>query len=238
MKVLGNSEFNYADYTVWRFVHYYQQISHILKLEPKRVLEIGPGDYTVTDFLQRKGIYVKTFDNDKELFPDYTGDIRNPLEINEKFDLVLASEVLEHVDFKYVEKIIQNFYKVINVNGYLVISLPYSTVRIFPKRPDYGRVVSCEGLLYTFVPFAWVYPIYGLYRFLFKKENFKKSFIPFSQYEDDEKRLDVHRWDLGCQLNLKKRFRKIVSEYFKVEDEKVYINTNSIFYTLKKTAQK
>jgi septum formation topological specificity factor MinE len=235
---LGDSQFNYQDLTVFRFIHYYQQIINILKLKPSRVLEIGPGDHTITDFLRRKGIYVKTFDNDKNLFPDYYGDIREDFGIKEKFDLVLASEVLEHINFKYVETVIENIYKVIDKNGYLIISLPYSTLRLFPERQDYGRIASCEGRIYTFIPIGWIYPLYalarGIHRFIIKKENFKEAFVftPFKQYPDD--RFDVHHWDLGYQPNLQKKLSKIFKKHFLLEEKKIYINTNCIFYILKK----
>jgi SAM-dependent methyltransferase len=135
VKALGESVFHYQDYTVYRFIHYFQQIHHVLNLEPKKILEIGPGDHTVTDFLRRKGgVVVKTFDNDPNLFPDYLGDIREELKINERFDLVLASEVFEHMNIKWLPIILENIKNVLVDGGYLVVSLPYSTIRLFPER--------------------------------------------------------------------------------------------------------
>ena len=161
---LGNSVFNYKSYDEYRFIHYYQQINHILKLNPKSVLEIGPGDYTVTDFLRRKGIKVKTFDNDKLLNPDYIGDIRN-INIKEKFDLVLLSEVLEHVKFEYFEKIVRKLSEI--SKKWVVISLPYPHIRLFGKS-DAGTISlicckSSDGTISSglyFCAFAWTSEIY------------------------------------------------------------------------------
>src|ERR1700694_3362087 len=92
---LGDSPFNYDDYSAFRFIHYWQQIHHIRKLKPGKILEIGPGDHTVTDFLRRKGFGIQTLDNDSRLHPDYQRDIRERLNIDARFDLVLACEVLD-----------------------------------------------------------------------------------------------------------------------------------------------
>lgn len=236
----GNNTFSYYnDYTIYRFMHYFQQIRYVLKLNPKKVLEIGPGDYTVTDFLRRKGITVKTFDNDKNLFQDYVGDIRNGLDVDEKFDLTLASEVFEHMNIEYLDKILEGIKKCLSNGGYLVVSLPYSTIRLFPKRSRYGKIISCEGRFFTFIPFYWIQPLYtfirGLYRIIFKgksrKEAFKCFSIPESSLEDSPK---VHHWDLGFRPTTRKSIRKIMSNHLNIIEEKIYYNTNCVFYILRK----
>src|SRR5712671_3305985 len=103
---LRDSVFNYTDYMPERFLHYYQQITHVLEFQPKRMLEIGPGDHTVTDFLRRKGIEVETYDNDPKLDPTYLGDIRKALVTRGGYDLVLASEVFEHMNVKWLPDIL------------------------------------------------------------------------------------------------------------------------------------
>lgn len=236
---LGDSEFNYDDYSTFRFIHYYQQIHHILKLSPKRILEIGPGDHTVSDFLKRKSFYVKTLDIDKNLYPDYIADIRNPIKIGESFDLILASEVLEHLNFKYFEIILENIKNCIVEKGYLILSLPYSTIRLFPKRKKYGGLVSCEGRLYTFVPYKYFQNVFGMilkgfYRVIFQKYKWGEAFkvIKIPEYPDDK--LDVHHWDLGFKGTDRKTVRSILKKHFKLIEEKVYYNTNCVFYILEK----
>src|SRR3990167_5414995 len=112
VRMLGSSPFNYKTYTASRFNHYYQQIRHVMELHPAKMLEIGPGDHTVCDFLRRKGVEVKTFDQDPNLLPDFHGDIRNKLPIDEKFDLVLASEVFEHMNIRWLDTILKNIEEV------------------------------------------------------------------------------------------------------------------------------
>lgn len=239
IKALKESPFNYQDYTVDRFIHYFQQIHHCLLLKPKKILEIGPGDCSVTDFLRRKGINVKTFDSDENLFPDYLGDIREKFKFDEKFDLVLASQVLEHINIKYLGAILENIKNILTEDGYLVVSLPYTTIRLFPKRSKYGKFISCEGRLYTYIPCYYIQPTLTLLRGLkqiFKRGGanlefpFKYYVIP--KYPDDK--FDVHHWDIGFYPTTRRAIRKIFLRYFIIVEEKVYINTNCIFYILKK----
>jgi SAM-dependent methyltransferase len=239
--VLGASPFNYSDYTVWLFIHYYQQVHHLMALKPKRVLEIGPGDHAITDFLRRKGVYVKTFDNASALHPDYAGDVRKPFGIKEKFDLVLASEVLEHNKFRHLPQVLENIKQVLEPGGRLVISLPYSTVRLFPSRSNYGKIVSCEGRIYTYIPcfitrqlLPCLSPLSLLraaYRLIVSKKRPLFMYPPFGPNWPDDK-FDIHHWDLGYWPTSRSVVRKILQQHYLLCKEKAYINTNVVFYIL------
>src|SRR2546422_11302860 len=85
------------------FLHFYQQLDNVLAQSPRRVLEVGPGDHTVTDFLRRKGVEVDTVDFDAELHPDFVRDLRQPLDLPRAYDVVLAAEVLEHMPFRWFD---------------------------------------------------------------------------------------------------------------------------------------
>lgn len=238
IKPLKESVFNYKEYAVYRFIHYFQQIHHVFILRPKKVLEIGPGDHCVTDFLIRKGINVKTFDNDENLFPDYFGDVRETLRVDDKFDVVLASKILEHLDISWLDKILENIKEVMTSRGYLIVSLPYSTIRLWPEKCKWSNFFSYNGRLFTYIPFYYVQPILTLLRSLkrifLRQGNLKQAleYYVIPKYPDD--RLDVHRWDLGCYPTTRRRVRKIFSRHFKIVQEKIYINTNCVFYILKK----
>src|SRR5256885_1066493 len=179
VKRLDDSVFNYTDYMPERFLHYYQQITHVRSFQPKRVLEIGPGDHTVTDFLRRKGIEVDTYDNDPKLEPTYLGDIRKELVTRGRYDLVLASEVFEHMNIKWLPQLLSNIRRVLAPGGILLVSLPYSTLRLFPPRRDYGRVISCEGRLHTHIPFYYLHtllwPVRLLYRLAWNRRGLQDA---------------------------------------------------------------
>ncbi|MBI3637923.1 MAG: methyltransferase domain-containing protein [Candidatus Rokubacteria bacterium] len=234
---LGDSHFNYSDYTAARFLHYFQSVHHVMALHPKSLLEIGPGDHTVSDFFARKGVTVRTFDNDERLRPDYIGDLREPLPISERFDVVLASEVFEHFQFADLERILRNIEPVLGPRGHLVVSLPYSTIRLFPPRPRYGRVLSCEGRLHTGMPTyviqAGLTVARGFYRTVRLREHPRKAFAfyrSFPNYPAD--RHDVHHWDLGVWPTTRRRVRQVFARFFDVIDERPYLGTNCVFFVL------
>lgn len=100
------------------------QIVAVTKLKPRTVLEVGPGNGFVTNFLRSSGIKVTTFDINQNLRPDVLGNL---LEIQEHFkentfDLVLCAEVLEHLPYKYFEAILKSFDAI--AKHYVVITLP------------------------------------------------------------------------------------------------------------------
>jgi predicted SAM-dependent methyltransferase len=233
---LGDSVFNYKDYTEYRFIHYFQQIELVLKYNPKTILEIGPGDYTVTDFLRRKGFAVKTADNDEKLYPDYLVDIKNDININENFDLILASEVFEHAKFERLEGILNNVGKCLNDNGFIVFSVPYSTIRLFPERPDYGKTVSCEGRVYTAIPYhriqLFLTILRGFYRLLIKKSEFKKACEYFRVPDQPDEDVNIHHWDAGFHPTTIKEIQNILLKYFNIIEQKIYINTNCVFFVI------
>jgi len=240
-KVLGKSDFNCKDNfvnSIWFFFHAYQQISYVLKINPKKILEIGPGDHHVTDFLFRKGYVIKTLDNDPQLFPDYCLDIREKLQIDEKFDLILASEVLEHVKFKYLDVILKNFDEILEEDAYLIISLPYSTIRLFPSRNNFGRLVSCEGRLFTHIPYYVLQPIISIYyiiqNIVLKKQGLKQSVKLYGIPEYPDNKFNCHHWDLGFYPTTRRIVRNQLKKHFKLIEEKVFINTNCVFFILQK----
>jgi SAM-dependent methyltransferase len=239
LQKLGDSPFNYDDYTVYRFIHYWQQIRYIQRLNPENILEIGPGDHTVTDFLRRKGISVRTLDNDARLHPDYQRDIRQDLNIEERFDLVVACEVFEHSSIKYLGKILDNLKPILLPGGHLLASVPYSTIRLFPSRSKYGHFISCEGRVHTHIPYSCVQLLRtvrrGFYRLLIKRQ-FTDAFEPcriFPDYPDDK--YDTHHWDVGVWPTTRSVVRKIFQSHFALLEERGYVNTNCVFYVLQKT---
>jgi hypothetical protein len=233
---LGESPFHYNDYTIWRFMHYWQQVAEVMRLEPQSVLEIGPGDNTVSDFLTRKGINVVTADNDPALQPDYLInllDVNFADKINRTFDLCLASAVLEHLPFKHVRRVLN---QLSNLASYLVISVPYTTIRLFPERPDYGKVISCEGRVMTFIPYYFLNVPLDILRFcksLLVNRSYRqaRSKLRFG-FTDYPESFQGHHWDCGFWPFRPAVVRRLLAEDFIIHREKIYVNTNCIFWVL------
>lgn len=99
----------------------------------RKVLEIGCSIGGVTSLLSQRGFKVWATDvsrfavkEAKKLTPKATffvHDIQKPLTLDEKFDLVISFEVVEHLENP--GKAIVNMYKVLKAGGTLVISTPF-----------------------------------------------------------------------------------------------------------------
>jgi ubiquinone/menaquinone biosynthesis C-methylase UbiE len=177
---------------ITRFISYYHQINLIHELNPNKILEIGVGNKTVSDYLKRHEFNIKTCDIDKKLNPDVIGDIRKlPFKKN-AFDLILASEILEHIPYDDVEKALKELHRV--TKKYVIISVPYSQIYF--------------GCSITF----------PLISRIFNKEFFNlfigvpsRTKIKF----DGE-----HYWELGRKGYSIKKVRKDISKYFNIIEEK------------------
>jgi ubiquinone/menaquinone biosynthesis C-methylase UbiE len=108
-----------------RWISYWHQINQVLQTKPKRVLEVGVGSKTVTNYLKAQGIEVITVDIDKDLSPNYVcsvTEISKHFEEN-SFDTILCAQVLEHLPFENFEKALGELQKV--TKKYLILSLPW-----------------------------------------------------------------------------------------------------------------
>ncbi len=240
VRPLGDSLFNYKDLFDLRFVHYCRICRMALKTKAKNILEIGPGDHLVTDFLRRKGLRVDTMDNDPMLYPDYQRDIRHPWEIDKKYECIVAAEVFEHLPFKYLDAITHEAWKHIEAGGWFIVSLPHSTIRLFPKDKRYGKIQSPMGRLPIGIPFYRVQKLIsffrGIYRFFFLRYTWKGSFRPYILHPpEDETDGSVHHWDTGYNPTNKKQVCRIFKKYFDIiEEETDRMKLNVFYLTMKR----
>jgi len=123
----------YGDYdTEYRWQSYWQQISLIKKLTKNiynpRIIEIGIGNKTVSNYLKKFGFNITTGDFDRKLKPDIVLELTS-LNKNKnigKYDIILCCQVLEHIPFDMVFKALNNFYNI--TTRYAIISLPYHSL--------------------------------------------------------------------------------------------------------------
>lgn len=129
-----------------RWMSYYYQVSEAMKAGCKTFLYIGKGDGLVVavlkELLKKSGV-VDTLDFDAEMYPTYVGDIKYLDKIvDKKYDCVICCQVLEHIDWKYFEKIIRSIRKICEKK--FILSLPQR------KKSYGGRIdisffhLSCE----------------------------------------------------------------------------------------------
>ncbi len=201
-------EHYYSNYdSLRRFITYYYQIDLVRKLKPDRILEIGVGNKTVTNYLRQNNYKVITCDFDKQLNPDYVADVRKlPFE-NELFDVVLACEILEHLPWKDVGKALNEIFRV--TKKFVIVSLPYSSVAFeFIFRFPLIETITGRKLI--------------------------KSFVRIPLFKKAENRGE-HYWELGRRNFSKRKIRKKFEEKFKIKKElRPVLNAKHYFFVLEK----
>ncbi len=105
-----------------RFMSYWHQINEIIRLNPKRTLEIGIGNGFISKYLRERGINIITLDIDRKLTPDVIGSVLQIPFANESFDAVACYEVLEHLPYSNFSAALAEIFRV--SKSYAILSLP------------------------------------------------------------------------------------------------------------------
>lgn len=92
------------------------------------MLEIGPGPGLVTQALRQIGCTVKTLDLDPAIQPDYLLSVTDPNITGRigTFDLIIASEIFEHVEYRDFLTALQQLSV---VSEYFILTLPDTNER-------------------------------------------------------------------------------------------------------------
>lgn len=206
------NDYDFKNIDLPRFVHYYDQINLTRSIYFKSVLIIGIGDHIIEDYLKRCGFVVKTFDIDPKLTPDYLGDIRD-FNVTEHFDLVIMSEVLEHLDYALAEGIVDRLSRIAN---YVIISVPYVYIRLLGigeqgKFRIFGNLflISDNGVIKTRIPYFFHTP---------------------KQYGAND--LEHHKWSIGFKKYNAKGFCNILRKQYHIREQLIKYDTNTIFWVL------
>jgi hypothetical protein len=124
------NHYDFQTYTdLPRWTSFWHQITETLALAPKTMLIIGVGDNIVYPLLTIFGkIQIYTFDFDKNLHPDFEGNVANIDAIlgDKTFDVILCCQVLEHLPHDRFEDILQQLER--HADN-VIISLPYSAMK-------------------------------------------------------------------------------------------------------------
>jgi hypothetical protein len=129
---------------------YYQYRDLQLCGDAKTILIIGPGQGLDTQVLRWRGYEITTFDIDATFKPDKIGSIHDLSMFSEsRFDVVIASHVLEHLAVPYLER---SLAEIARVGRYALIYLPvagrHSQLRL---RMDLkGLDLSCIADLFNY----------------------------------------------------------------------------------------
>ncbi len=201
-----------------RFQLYYNIIKTVLNLNINKVLEIGIGQGIVSHVLKFNRLNVVKGDFDQLLSPDVACDIRELPFKQKSFDLVLASEVLEHIPFADIEKALMNIAQL--TKKYAVISVPFNEHHLsFHLNVKIMKYLYFRGWLNEFLERK--FPLYFYCGFSLKRRQFKF---------DGE-----HYWEIGYKNYSLKKIRSIFNKYFVIENEfRVKLSPYHYVFVLKK----
>ncbi|MCK9378662.1 MAG: class I SAM-dependent methyltransferase [Candidatus Moranbacteria bacterium] len=122
-----------------------------MRLKPKTILELGPGNNIVTNILKTMNYDVKTLDFDNSTKPDYNLSITDEkIDSIGTFDLIIASQVLEHIQYKDFTKALKNLSK---ISTNLILTLPHTTINSFTislslKIPTLKKITFSKKFFY------------------------------------------------------------------------------------------
>ncbi len=194
--------------SVARFISYFYQVDLVRQLGPKKVLEIGVGNKTVSNYLKQSGISVDTCDFDEALEPDFIADIRQlPFE-NNVYDVVMACEVIEHIPWDDVEKALSELHRI--SSKYVLISVPYCSIAfdLVYKIPVIGKVLKK--------------PFFNF----FLRIPYRFKDIEFSR---------EHYWEIGRKSYPIKKVRSELKKYFRImKERRPILNHYNHFFMLEK----
>lgn len=199
---------DYDDRKMW--MSYWYQIREVLQTKPVKVLIVGVGNKTVSNYLKTVAENstesikkVETVDIDQNLSPDY---VCNILELSKNFedneyDTILCAEVLEHLPFEEFKSSLKELKKI--SRKYVILSIPYSSKD---------------------------------FRFSIELPNGKRKDITLKLVEKKEHKFDGwHHWEVGKKGYSKKKIKKIIKNYFDIEKEFIPVeNQYHLFFKLKK----
>lgn len=134
-----------------RMMSIWYQLDEVLGLQPKSVLEIGPGPGVFKAFARLFDVPVETLDLDPDLNPDHVASAEAMPFLDSAFDVVCAFQMLEHVPYEVTLRVFTEMARV--AANYVVISLP-------DARPlwSYSFHVPKKGEKRFLLPRPWIGP--------------------------------------------------------------------------------
>jgi predicted SAM-dependent methyltransferase len=114
----------YFDFADWFVLFHILEDS--IKLNSQSILEIGLGSGALEGLLRNRVGNYMTLDINDKLSPDLVGDIKNHCpSLDNIYDLVVCTQVLEHIEFKDVSQCLHNIRGYLEKEGHLMVTIPH-----------------------------------------------------------------------------------------------------------------
>lgn len=140
-KQVEPSHYKFSKYvTKQRWISIWHQLDEVIRLNPEKVLEIGPGPGLFKSSASVFGIKVETLDIDSELKPDHIASVFSLPFDDDSFDVVCAFQMLEHLPFENSKLAFSEMVRV--SRKAVIISIPDSA-KLWPisfTLPKFGLV--------------------------------------------------------------------------------------------------
>ena len=125
----------------YEYLCYLQHLADsIRELRPASVIDVGCGDGALLGLLANSGIQITGVEKStraiafaRAFYPELDFRCLDAQELHETFDVVVASEVLEHVPDNQVSSFIQMLGGLVNPFGHVIITVPTRNVPLNPK---------------------------------------------------------------------------------------------------------
>lgn len=112
------------DFLNW--YRYFAILKKLIEIKPKIVLEIGAGEGTIKNVFEKFIKKYQTLDINEKLKPDYLGKIQETnKDLFNKFDCIIAADVLEHIPFEDLEKSLKNIFDYLKTGAHALITIPH-----------------------------------------------------------------------------------------------------------------
>jgi predicted SAM-dependent methyltransferase len=122
-KQVDADHYRFGQYmTKRRWISVWHQLDEVLRFEPSRALEIGPGIGLLKHVANLYGVHIETLDLDPDLHPDHVASVTEMPFGDRSIDVVCAFQVLEHLPY---EQALEAFREMARIaSRAVIISLP------------------------------------------------------------------------------------------------------------------
>lgn len=118
------------DFLNW--YRYFAILKELSRLAPGTILEVGPGEGTIKRIFKPFVETYATMDLNPRLNPDFLDDVRShQKEAEEKFNCVIAADILEHIPFTDLPQAAKNIFLYLTPGGSALITIPHRAWFVF-----------------------------------------------------------------------------------------------------------